>query len=138
MAPHLSPQMISAPKILLVDDDPGDLLRLATALREKFPAAELAECGDPTAAFVMAETKQFTVVITHRAREAGALPLVWQFRETDPFTPLILVSDRHRRETARAAGANELLPCGEWQRIGALVEHVLADEPSEPMRRQYA
>lgn len=130
--------MTSTPKILIVDDDPHDLRRLATALREKFPAAELEECGDPAEVFARGETKRFTVVITHWAREAGALPLVWQFRDADQFTPLILVSDLHRRETARAAGANELLPCGEWQRIGAMVEHVLAAEPHEPMRRQYA
>jgi PleD family two-component response regulator len=130
--------MTSAPKILLVDDDPGDRMRLATALREKFPTAELDECGDTDAAVVMAEATRFTVVITHRVKDTGALPLVCQFREANQYTPLILVSDIHRRESARAAGANELLPCGEWQQIGALVEHVLAAELREPMRRQYA
>jgi hypothetical protein len=127
--------MILTPKILLVDDDVTGRRRLAGALREKFPDAIVNECEGYDVP--VPPTDEFNVVITHQANDR-ALRLVWQFRDTNSHTPLILVSDVHRRETAKAAGANELLHCNEWQRIGAVVEDVLATKTNHPMYRQYA
>jgi hypothetical protein len=128
--------MICAPKILIYDDAIGDS-PLVNALRTKFPDAELKVVADPEAACAIVRAKMFAVVVTHHAK-AAALSLVWRIRDADPITPLIVVSDLHRQETARAAGANELLPLREWQRIGAVVEHLLAHQPQDPMHRQCA
>src|SRR3954468_18644403 len=125
-------------RFLLVDDEPAARAVLRHSLCEKFPEAVVEECETAVEAFAVTRQQKFTAIITRRARDTAAVPLVWEFRDRDGRVPLIMISDLHRRETARAAGANDFLRNAECGRIGSVVAGILAEDPADAMHHQSA
>jgi hypothetical protein len=130
--------MISAPRILIVDEHHDGPRPVEGVLREKFRHSKVETCGCADAPAVLTRPQSFDVVIAQHDTGRILLPLIWQFREVDHHTPLVIVSDGQRRETALAAGANAHLPSREWLRIGELVERLLAEKSSDGIHRQCA
>jgi CheY-like chemotaxis protein len=105
-------------KLLIIDDEPDNLLLLSKTLLRKFPNAVLVECRSAEAAANILKTERVKLVIAHRAHEARGAELIRLLRSANAEVPIIAVSQGDQKDTALAAGATRFHRFEEWLMIG--------------------
>jgi CheY-like chemotaxis protein len=105
-------------KLLIIDDEPDNLLLLSKTLLRKFPNAVLVECRSAEAAVNILQTERVRLVIAHRAHEASGAELIRTLRNANAEVPIIAVSQSGQKDQALAAGATRFHLFEEWLMIG--------------------
>src|SRR5207237_9872893 len=108
--------MVSAPIILLVNDDEGGLFLLERAVRREFPAASILKSRNAADALGTLETQSVDAVITdNRMPAMEGIEMVRLIRIRDARTPiLMLTGSEHIKAAALAAGVTAFLGSGSW------------------------
>ena len=117
---------------LVVDLNPEGTALLSRTLTRKFPGSALIICAEALTAIHAAQTHKLDAIVVHRPLEVTGDEMVYQLREIQPETPIIMVSSVDRAEAARSAGANAFLLYDEWLMLGGLVADHLQKCPAQP------
>lgn len=123
---HTLPQF-SGLVFLIIDDHAEGRFLISKTLLRKFPKSTIVECQSTEAAFRELETRNVSLIITHRTFEFEGIALLRELRERAPEVPMLMTSGIDRREAALAAGANAFLTYDEWLMVGNRVATLLTE-----------
>jgi two-component system, OmpR family, response regulator TrcR len=126
--------MLSAPRILLVNDDHDELFLLERTIAREFPAGVVWKSHSAEDALAFLAQQAVDAVITdNRMPLLGGLEMVRMIRAGDQRTPILMLTGSDEIKTAAfAAGVTAFLASGSWEairrQIRDLIKHGVTDQ----------
>lgn len=115
----------TAPRFVVVDDNPEGRTFLTKILRDHFPRGLIFECENSEVAVAEVRAGKTSVFLVHRASDADGLPLVELLRAASQTIPIIYMSSVDRNDAALAAGATTFLLFDQSRMIAQVVGDIL-------------